>query len=313
MNLLLDILSKLSVSIFVLLMGSLISFFPQFSYSQSNGSQSSIDNIPPVIEVPNDSTVDATDSNGRTIIYKVIVTDQVDGTVVATCNPSSGSIFPIGNTKVVCEATDKNGNKGLASFQVRIQDTTPPDSMIVGSRVGWIGNINSSSATMSDRINFEVSGSDLVGVQDYECKIDSGKWTAVQDLGMGKNVCQYSQLPAGIHIFQSRATDKYGNIDNSPATFAWTVTSLEEGIQEMINLISVNLTDTEKEEFNLPLIQSQELLPKTSNDIRRSVCYNMDSYLNEINDLSLNNKLNKSQENQLIISALFIKDRLACT
>lgn len=32
------------------------------------------------------------------------------------------------------------------------------------------------------------------------------------------------------------AIDKYGNVDNSPSSFNWTVTSLEEGIQEMIDL-----------------------------------------------------------------------------
>jgi hypothetical protein len=68
----------------------------------------------------------------------------VDGTINATCDALSGSIFPIGNSRVVCEATDKSGNKGSASFQMTIQDSTPPETMIVGSRAGWVGNINSS-------------------------------------------------------------------------------------------------------------------------------------------------------------------------
>jgi hypothetical protein len=40
----------------------------------------------------------------------------VDGTINATCDALSGPIFPIGNTRVVCEATDKSGNKGSASI-----------------------------------------------------------------------------------------------------------------------------------------------------------------------------------------------------
>lgn len=311
MNLLLDNLWMLSLSTFVLTVYSLIGL-GQLSYSQTIGIQSLIDNIPPVIAVPNDATLEASNPNGKTITYKVVAADQVDGTINATCDTLSGSIFPIGNTRVVCEATDKSGNKGSASFQVTIQDSTPPDTMIVGSRAGWIGNINSSSATMSDQVNFEIAGSDLVGVEDYECKLDSGKWNPMQHIDSGRNVCQYSQLPAGIHIFETRAIDKYGNVDKSPSSFNWSVTSLEEGIQEMMNLISANLTEAEKQDFNLPLIQSQELLPNISDDNKLSVCYNMDSFLNEINNLSLNDKLNKSQENQLIISALSIKDRLAC-
>lgn len=311
MNLLLDNLWMLSLSTFVLTVYSLIGL-GQLSYSQTIGIQSLIDDIPPVIVVPNDATLEASNPNGKNITYKVVAADQVDGTINATCDTLSGSIFPIGNTRVVCEATDKSGNKGSASFQVTIRDSTPPDTMIVGSRAGWVGNINSSSATMSDQVNFEIAGSDLVGVEDYECKLDSGKWNPMQHTDSGRNVCQYSQLPAGIHIFETRAIDKYGNVDKSPSSFNWSVTSLEEGIQEMMNLISANLTEAEKQDFNLPLIQSQELLPNISDDNKLSVCYNMDSFLNEINNLSLNDKLNKSQENQLIISALSIKDRLAC-
>jgi hypothetical protein len=311
MNLLLDNLWMLSLSTFVLTVYSLIGL-GQLSYSQTIGIQSLIDNIPPVIAVPNDATLEASNPNGKTITYKVVAADQVDGIINATCDTLSGSIFPIGNTRVVCEATDKSGNKGSASFQVTIQDSTPPDTMIVGSRAGWVGNINSSSAIMSDRVNFEIAGSDLVGVEDYECKLDSGKWNPMQHIDSGRNVCQYSQLPAGIHIFETRAIDKYGNVDKAPSSFNWSVTSLEEGIQEMMNLISANLTEAEKQDFNLPLIQSQELLPNISDDNKPSVCYYMDSFLNEINNLSLNDKLNKSQENQLIISALSIKDRLAC-
>jgi hypothetical protein len=311
MNLLLDNLWMLSLSTFVLTVYSLIGL-GQLSYSQTIGIQSLIDNIPPVIAVPNDATLEASNPNGKTITYKVVAADQVDGIINATCDTLSGSIFPIGNTRVVCEATDKSGNKGSASFQVTIQDSTPPDTMIVGSRAGWVGNINSSSATMSDQVNFEIAGSDLVGVEDYECKLDSGKWNPMQHIDSGRNVCQYSQLPAGIHIFETRAIDKYGNVDKAPSSFYWSVSSLEEGIQEMMILISAYLTEAEKQDFNLPLIQSQELLPNISDDNKPSVCYNMDSFLIEINNLSLNDKLNKSQENQLIISALSIKDRLAC-
>jgi hypothetical protein len=60
-------------------------------------------------------------------------------------------------------------------------------------------------------------------------------------------------------------------VDNSPSSFNWTVTSLEEGIQEMMNLISANLTEAEKEDFNLPLIQSQVLLTNINGGNRLGV------------------------------------------
>jgi HYR domain len=137
----------------------------QSCYSQSNGTQNLIDTIPPLISVPKDSTLEASSNIGRNLTYKVSAADQVDGTINAACDRISGSMFPIGSTSVICEATDKSGNKASASFQVTIKDSTPPDTKIVASRTGWIGNINASSATISNQANFEIVGSDLVGVR----------------------------------------------------------------------------------------------------------------------------------------------------
>ena len=77
-------------------------------------------------------------------------------------------------------------------------------------------------------------------------------------------------------------------------------------------MISINLTETEKKNFNHLLDQSQQSLSDIGDDNMLSICYNMDSILNEIDDLSLHDKLDKSQVDQLIISILSIKDRLAC-
>src|SRR5207248_3071590 len=43
-----------------------------------------------------------------------------------TCNPVSGSTFPIGTTTVTCTAADAHGNVGTGSFTVTVTDTTGP-------------------------------------------------------------------------------------------------------------------------------------------------------------------------------------------
>jgi len=284
-------------------------------FSPSHEVQSRTDDkIPPVITLPGDSTLEAISSNGRIVNYKVAANDEVDGIVRATCTPTSGSNFPIGNTKVVCVATDKNGNKAVDSFQVRIQDNTPPDTAIVGSKVGWFGKLNSTSVTISDDINFEILGRDAVGLGYYECKIDSGEWTRIPNHNTKNSICSFSHVPDGIHIFQSRAVDKYGNFDKSPATFTWTVLSLEDGLKQIINLTSdINLTERELAVANLPLVESQKLLPLKTVDIRINVCYNMDSFLVNINNLLLKNILSEPSKNTLLASVLSIKDRIGCT
>ena len=45
---------------------------------------------------------------------------------MATCTPTSGSNFPIGNTKVNCAATDKAGNTGMASFNIVVKELPKP-------------------------------------------------------------------------------------------------------------------------------------------------------------------------------------------
>jgi len=69
-----------------------------------------LDNIPPKILQPKDIVVDASGSNGSFVTYEVLAIDNEDGIVKPSCNPSSGSLFSIGDTKVVCSAFDSSGN-----------------------------------------------------------------------------------------------------------------------------------------------------------------------------------------------------------
>lgn len=90
------------------------------------------DTTPPVVTVPSDITQSTTDSNGMTVSFTVIATDNIDGTITPTCTPVSDSLFPIGTTTVTCTATDSSSNTGSDSFTVTINqntiipDTTPP-------------------------------------------------------------------------------------------------------------------------------------------------------------------------------------------
>jgi len=42
------------------------------------------------------------------------------------CSPGSGSLFPLGSTRVGCTASDTSGNTAVAFFTVSVVDTTPP-------------------------------------------------------------------------------------------------------------------------------------------------------------------------------------------
>ena len=88
----------------------------------------SADAVPPVITGPDDITVDATGPDGAIVNFVVTAEDDVDGTIIPDCTPSSGSIFPTGSNLVTCTATDSDGNEATTvSFFVRVvQDVVAP-------------------------------------------------------------------------------------------------------------------------------------------------------------------------------------------
>lgn len=62
--------------------------------------------------------VDAIGTDGAPVTFGSTALDDVDGPLSQSCSPSSGFLFPIGDTTVTCSATDSHGNTGDASFLV---------------------------------------------------------------------------------------------------------------------------------------------------------------------------------------------------
>jgi hypothetical protein len=87
-----------------------------------------VDTTGPVIADHADIFVAATSTVGAVVTYTSPGTsDIVDGSGFATCAPISGSQFPIGNTTVICNATDSHSNNALpTSFVVHVIDTDAP-------------------------------------------------------------------------------------------------------------------------------------------------------------------------------------------
>ena len=79
------------------------------------------DTEPPTIMCPNNITVRSdAQQNGAIVNYPdPAVTDNCPG-VMFSCTPASGSFFPIGETQVICTATDATGNTAECTFLVRV-------------------------------------------------------------------------------------------------------------------------------------------------------------------------------------------------
>ncbi|MEU1302537.1 HYR domain-containing protein [Streptomyces shenzhenensis] len=80
----------------------------------------------PVVTVV-DRTVEATGGNGAVIDFTATAEDTVDGTLPVTCDPASGSRFPVGTTRVTCTATDSSGNTGTGTATFTVTPAPVPN------------------------------------------------------------------------------------------------------------------------------------------------------------------------------------------
>lgn len=85
-----------------------------------------VDDVTPPVVTVESKVVEATGPDGALVEYDASAVDNVDGPLVPTCEPPSGSPFPLGVTPVDCEATDAAGNTGHGSGTIEVVDTTPP-------------------------------------------------------------------------------------------------------------------------------------------------------------------------------------------
>ena len=78
------------------------------------------DVVPPMIDCPSNIVVGTLSSNGAVVTFTVTATDQCAPSPQVICVPPSGSIFPIGQTTVLCTALDAWGNSNQCSFLVNV-------------------------------------------------------------------------------------------------------------------------------------------------------------------------------------------------
>src|SRR4029079_9931092 len=65
-------------------------------------------------------------SDGAAAQFSISASDDHDANPTVGCVPPSGSTFPLGDTTVVCTATDSAHLATSGSFVVHVVDTTPP-------------------------------------------------------------------------------------------------------------------------------------------------------------------------------------------
>jgi hypothetical protein len=92
-----------------------------------------VDTNGPFVFTPGSMTVQTTSPSGTSVSFTATANDAVDGPRPVSCNPPSGSNFPLGSTQVMCTATDTRGNSGSGSLQVNVVPAPPAVTIVTPS------------------------------------------------------------------------------------------------------------------------------------------------------------------------------------
>jgi hypothetical protein len=93
------------------------------------------DTIGPVLTLPGNISVNATNSSGAVVNYVATAVDGVSGSVAVTCSPEAGTTFPLGLTTVNCFAYDGLTNISRGTFNVTVNNPVPPPVLHVPSDI----------------------------------------------------------------------------------------------------------------------------------------------------------------------------------
>jgi HYR domain len=127
------------------------------------------DEVTPILSIPADQRVEATQRSGTRVTYAASARDGIDGLVPDSCSPVSGSLFPIGRTVVTCTAKDESGNERTRRFSISVVDTTAPRLKVPWSIV--VSTWNKDGMTVS----FKTGAFDTVdGIVGLDCDPPSG-------------------------------------------------------------------------------------------------------------------------------------------
>ena len=88
----------------------------------ASGGGGTPDTVAPVVSGATDITVASTNGADAVAVWTATAEDDQDGPVAVTCDPPSGSTFPVGQTTVTCTAGDLAGNTTQVRFVVTVTD-----------------------------------------------------------------------------------------------------------------------------------------------------------------------------------------------
>lgn len=181
-----------------------------------------VDREPPIIDCPSDIVVKV--PAGRCempVRFPAPVVRDGSDVVSIDVSPPSGSIFPVGLTRVNVTAIDRAGNVARCSFNVRVDDGTPP-RVIVPADIVKVASADQCSA--------------IVDYPPARVSDECSEPTVTYSVPAG------SLFPVGVTKVLVTATDRFGNVttgsfnvtveDKTPPTFVPPSNIIVDAVEE---------------------------------------------------------------------------------
>jgi hypothetical protein len=154
------------------------------------------DKTAPVVTCPGAITK-SNDPNqcSAVVTYNASASDACEAALTPTCNPPSGSTFPVGTTTVTCTASDSSGNTGTCGFTVTVKDTQAPSLSCPSNKTvecpGDTSPTATGQATATDNCgSATVTSSDSIVAGCGNTKTITRTWTATDPSGNNTNCTQ---------------------------------------------------------------------------------------------------------------------------
>ena len=140
---------------------------------------------------------------GANVGYTVTATSN--GTPVSTlsCNPPSGSQFPVGNTAVTCIATDSQSNSASDSFIITVSgtDSVPPTIVppanVAATATGTYTNVALGKPTVTDNADTSPLVTNDAPAAGFPVGITTVTWTATDHSGNSATATQQVTVSPG--------------------------------------------------------------------------------------------------------------------
>ncbi|HEV3477814.1 MAG TPA: DNRLRE domain-containing protein, partial [Gaiellaceae bacterium] len=223
----------------------------------------------PAATTTNDSaTFTFTGSDNVTAAASLTFECALDGAAFAACaSPQPYPILTVGAHTFRVRGIDAAGNldETPASYSWTIQapaDTTAPDTTITAQPP---------ATTTESSASFSFGGSDNVtGSLTYQCSLDGVAFAACT------SPRAYSGLSAGSHTFRVRAVDAAGNVDQTPATYSWTIQSTVDcGAQQTLTAVADAWIDSGSTTSNKGSDSILKVMSKSGGNLRALVRFNL--------------------------------------